>query len=84
VGSLFRFREDGTTSSISVVSCSGSGSGECSDLGGVLPCANREREERVLLRDAGESDVALRILEVSLEIREVLILTAEPGDSLGG
>jgi len=41
-----------------------------------LPCANREREERVLLRDVGESDVALRSLEVSFEIFEVLILTA--------
>jgi hypothetical protein len=43
-------------------------------LGDALPCANREREERVLLRDVGESAVALIILEVSLEILEVLIM----------
>jgi hypothetical protein len=38
-----------------------------------LPCAKREREDRVLLRDVGERDVALMILEVSFEILEVLI-----------
>jgi len=72
VGSRFRFREGGTTSSISVVSREGSG--DSSFFVEALPCANREREDRVLLRDVDEREVALIILEVSFEILEVLIL----------
>jgi hypothetical protein len=71
VGSRFRFRDGGITSSISVVFCNGSG--ECSFVFEELPCANREREGRVLLRDVGERDVAVIILEVSFESLEVLI-----------
>jgi hypothetical protein len=57
---------------MSVVSCEGSG--DSSFFVGALLCANREREDRVLLRDVEEREVALIILEVSFEILEVLIL----------
>ncbi len=62
---------------MSVVSCEGSG--DSSLFVEVLPCANREREERVLIRDADGGKVALMILEVSLEILEVLILPVGQG-----
>jgi hypothetical protein len=57
---------------MSVVFCKDSG--DSSFFVEALPCANREREDRVLLRDVGEREVALMILEVSFESLEVLIL----------
>ena len=75
VNSRFLFRDWGTTSSMSVASRNGLG--ECSFLFEALSCANREREDRVLLRVVGEKDVSLIIFEVSREILEVLISMVE-------
>jgi hypothetical protein len=72
---------------MSVVSCEGSG--DSSLFVEALPCANREREDRVLLRAVDEREVVLMILEVSFEILEVLILLVGqalyvPGEPMGG
>jgi hypothetical protein len=60
------------------------GSGDSSFFVETLPSANREREDRVLLRDVGEKVVALNILEVSFEILEVLILMVGQGTCTTG